>query len=221
MRRHAMQILLLANVTLVFVLLWLWFLPDGSLRNAHWQPPEARKADLASMLPSLPGVGSADTSQFVAMLDRPLFTITRRPPPPPPPPQAPPPSDNLSTARLSGVYQGEGGGGIILSIAGKDRRVRLNEAIEGWTLQAITGRDVAFTRGGQRRVLTLPRAALTAEASQAASPLGAAKPIPKPSPPPSVRRPPESPAGTPADVAEQSPVAPKVPPKATFGGGRR
>lgn len=219
MRRHALQILLLTNVALVFVLLWLWFLPDGSLRNVHWQPPEARKADLASMLPVLPGVGSADTSQFVAMLDRPLFTITRRPPPPPPPPQPPPPSDNLSTARLSGVYQGEGVGGVILYIAGKDRRLRLNETIEGWTLQAITGRDVAFTRGGQRRVLTLPRAALNAGTSQTAPPLGAAKLIPQS--PPLPRSNPAPPASKSADISEQSPVAPKAPPKATFGGSRR
>ena len=83
MRRHALQILLLANAALALVLLWLWFFPDGSMRNVHWQPPEARKTDLATILPALPGVGSADTSQFISMLDRPLFAITRRPPPPP------------------------------------------------------------------------------------------------------------------------------------------
>ena len=218
MRRYALQILLLANAALALVLLWLWFLPDGSLRDVRWQPPEARKTDLANMLPALPGVGSADTSQFIAMLDRPLFAITRRPPPPPPPPQAPPPADNLSTARLSGVYQGDGVGGIILTIAGKERRLRLNEAVEGWKLQIISGRDVTFARGGQRRVLTLPRAALTGGAGQAAPPLGANTAAPQPP----VARPNllVTPATGSAEGAAPSPAAPKAPPKAVFGGSR-
>ena len=70
MRRHALQILLLANAALALVLLWLWFFPDGSMRNVHWQPPEARKTDLATILPALPGVGSADTSQFISKIGR-------------------------------------------------------------------------------------------------------------------------------------------------------
>lgn len=220
MRRHALQILLLANAALALVLLWLWFLPDGSMRNVHWQPPEARKTDLATILPALPGVGSADTSQFISMLDRPLFAITRRPPPPPPPPEAAPPTDNLSTARLSGVYQGAGGGGIIIALAGKDRRARLNDAIEGWKVQAINGRDVTFARGGQRRVLTLPRAALTTDTTQAAPPLGSAKVAPQPQPLPPATRP-VTPASEPAQGAAQPPAAPQAPPKATFGGSRR
>ena len=215
MRRHALQILLLANAALALVLLWLWFFPDGSMRNVHWQPPEARKTDLATILPALPGVGSADTSQFISMLDRPLFAITRRPPPRPPPPEAAPPTDNLSTARLSGVYQGAGGGGIIITLAGKDRRVRLNEAIDGWSVQAISGRDVTFVRGGQRRVLTLPRAALTTDTAQAAPPLGAAKAVPPPPAAPSIL-----PASEPAQGAAPPPAAPKAPPKAVFGGSR-
>lgn len=223
MRRYALQILLLANAALALVLLWLWFLPDGSLRDVHWQPPEARKTDLANMMPALPGVGSADTSQFIAMLDRPLFAITRRPPPPPPPPQAQPPADNLSTARLSGMYQGDGVGGIILTIAGKDRRLRLNETVEGWKLQTISGRDVTFARGGQRRVLTLPRAALTGGAGQAAPPLGAARTEPQPPAAPQARTVPS--ASEPANGAPLPPAAPKAPPKAppkaVFGGSRR
>lgn len=220
MRRHALQILLLANAALALVLLWLWFLPNGSMRNVHWQPPEARKTDLATMLPALPGVGSADTSQFISMLDRPLFAITRRPPPPPPPPEAAPPTDNLSTARLSGVYQGSGAGGIIITIAGKDRRVSLNEPIDGWKVQAISGRDVTFSRGGQQRVLTLPRAALTASTGQPAPPpLGAVKTAPEPLAAPQSRPAPS--ASEPAEGAAQPPAGPKAPPKATFGGSRR
>lgn len=179
MKKYALHILLVLNGGLALCLAWLWVTPDGSLRNVRWQAPEPQTTDFAAMMPPLPGVSSADTSQFIAMLDRPLFSATRRPPPPPPPPQPEeaPPVDNLSSARLSGVFVGEGTGGIILQIAGKFRRARLNEAVDGWTLKSIQGRDVTFTKGGQRRVLQLPRAALTTYTGMApAAPSPAASP---------------------------------------------
>ena len=186
MKRHALHLLLLANAALALALAWLWFTPAGAVRNVHWQPPAAQKTDFAAMLPALPGIAAADTSQFIAMLDRPLFAFTRRPPPPPPPPAAQAPVDNLSTARLTGVYQGTGTGGIIINIAGKDRRVALSTAVDGWTLQSIQGRNVTFASAGRTRVLQLPRAALTtytglakppaAPAPAAAAPIQAAQP---------------------------------------------
>ena len=94
--------------------------------------------------------------------------------------------DNLSTARLTGVYQGASTGGIIINIAGKDRRVALSTAVDGWTLQSIQGRNVTFASAGRTRVLQLPRAALTtytglakppaAPAPAAAAPIQAAQP---------------------------------------------
>ena len=186
MKRHALHLLLLANAALALVLAWLWFPPTGAVRNVHWQPPAAQKTDFAAMLPVLPGIATADTSQFIAMLDRPLFTATRRPPPPPPPPAAQEPVDNLSTARLTGLYQGVGTGGIIINLGGKDRRVALNTVVDGWKLQSIQGRSVTFASAGRTRVLQLPRAALTtytglakppaAPAPAAAAPIQAAQP---------------------------------------------
>ena len=186
MKRHALHLLLLANAALALALAWLWFTPAGAVRNVHWQPPAAQKTDFATMLPALPGIATADTSQFIAMLDRPLFATTRRPPPPPPPPTEQAPVDNLSTARLTGVYQGASTGGIIINIAGKDRRVALSTAVDGWTLQSIQGRNVTFASAGRTRVLQLPRAALTtytglakppaAPAPAAAAPIQAAQP---------------------------------------------
>ena len=162
MKRPAITILALVNVALASLLVWLWVSPDGTLKNTAWTPPAAQKSDYMQMLPSLPGTTLVDTSKFVAMLDRPLFMLTRRPPPPPPPPDAPAPVDTLSTARISGVFSSSAGGGVIMNIGGKDRRVRMNEAIDGgWTLQSISGSTVTFAGGGQSRVLTLPRAALT------------------------------------------------------------
>lgn len=220
MRRYAPHFLLSVNAALVLCLLWLWFTPDGALRNVHWQAPAAQKSDFAAMLPGLPGVTPADTSHFIAMLDRPLFSITRRPPPPPPPPPAsspePPPVDNLSTASLSGVFEGTGVGGIIINIAGKDRRVSLNDMVDGWKVQTIAGRDVTFSRNGQTRQLTLPRAALTTytglvsapQASQA-TPVGARAVSAS------------SQASDSAAAAEPSAQTPRAPPRAVFGGSRR
>ena len=175
MKRHALHLLLLANAALALLLAWLWFTPAGTTRNVRWQPPAAQKTDFAAMLPVLPSIATADTSQFIAMLDRPLFAATRRPPPPPPPPAAQEPVDNLSTARLTGLYQGAGTGGVIINLGGKDRRLALNTVVDGWKLQSIQGRSVTFASAGRTRVLQLPRAALTAYT-------GLAKPPPAPPP---------------------------------------
>ena len=84
MKRYSLHLLLCVNAILALVLLWMWISPDGTLRNVRWQPPEPRKSDVAGLLPVLPAVGTADTRAFIAMLERPLFSATRRPPPPPP-----------------------------------------------------------------------------------------------------------------------------------------
>lgn len=202
MRRYVLHVLLLVNVGLAAVLAWLWVTPAGTLRDVHWQPPAARKTDFASMLPALPAVSTPDTGQFVAMLDRPLFSITRRPPPPPPPPAPEPPVDTLSTARLFGVFQGEGIGGVIMKIGGKDRRVRLNEAVDGWTLRSIEGRNVTFASGGQTRVLQLSRAALTTYTGLA-------------------RQQPVAPTVPGARSAPSAPPAAGTSPRAVFGGTAR
>lgn len=162
MKRYALHILLFLNVALALLLLWMWVSVDGTLRNVRWIPPEPRKADLGGLVPALPAVGTADTRAFVAMLDRPLFSSNRRPPPPPPPPSASePPPDNLSSARLSGVYSGGGEGGVIILVAGKQRRLKLNDNIDGWVLTSIQDRVVTFGRGGEVRTLLLPRATVT------------------------------------------------------------
>lgn len=167
MKRHAVTLLALVNAALVLALAFLWVAGDGSLRNVRWEPPVPVTSDYLQMLPALPERTRVDTSRFMVLLERPLFALTRRPPPPPPPPAAEAPQDNLSTARLSGVFTGAGAGGVIINIAGKNRRVRLNEAVDGWVLQSIQGRSVTFTLGGQTRVLQLARAPLSTFSGQA------------------------------------------------------
>lgn len=238
MKRYALHLLTGAIVGLSLLLIGLWFKPDGTVRNGTWVPPQPLLTDYQAMLPVLPPIGSADTSRFVAMLDRPVFAVTRRPPPPPPPPesvQAPPP-DNLSTARLSGVFQGQSAGGVIMLIAGKQRRAQINDAVDGWTLKSIQGQTVTFVRGGQQRVLTLERALLQTAAGEgaavgggAAAPgaisrparpaqgvPGAAFSVPFPVTQPSPQAPP--PANTPRAGTEASAAPAVAQPQPTFGG---
>lgn len=217
MRHPAFTILIPVNSALAALLVWLWVTPDGTLKNTAWMPPEAQKTDYVQMLPSLPSTGQVDTSKFVAMLDRPLFMLTRRPPPPPPPTDAPAPVDALSTARIFGVFSSSAGGGVIMNLGGKDRRVRLNEAIEGgWTLQSISKNTVTFAAGEQSRSLTLPRAALTTYS-------GLLPASPAPAVPPSAQVQPAAaqPPGS-AEAASTPASAPAPIPRrrlrATFGG---
>ncbi len=201
MKRHALTVLVVINVALAIVLAALWLKPDGSLRNTHWAEPAPITNDYLQMLPVLPARQQVDTNRFLALLERPLFQLSRRPPPPPPPP-APVVQevvDALSTAQLSGVVVGNGTASAIITIAGKGRRVRLNEAVDGWTLQSIQGRSVTFAGGGQTRVLQLPRAAV-------ANFSGAALPVAPPSSP-------APPAPTLAPQPEQS-ATPVMPPAA-------
>lgn len=162
MRRLALPFLSVLNAALLCALVWSWVTPAGQLRNMRWQPPESVKVDLQSLLPALPGQGQADTSQFLGMLERPLFSPTRRPPPPPPPPKADVPElvNRFAQAKLTGVFEGAGVGGIIINYEGKDRRVPLNGTLDGWKLQSVTGAQAVFGQGGQTRVVPLQRATL-------------------------------------------------------------
>lgn len=158
MKRYTFHIFLLVIAMLASILLAMWFHRDGSLRNVHWQPPEAQTQDFASMLPTLPARTQGDTSRFLVMLERPLFSPTRRPPPPPPLPLPPAPvevRELLPNVHLYGLYGGESGAGAIVSVDGKNRRVHLNEEINGWKLSSIGERSVTFKRGSRSHSIDL------------------------------------------------------------------
>ena len=162
MRRVALPLLVILNTGLLCLLAWVWFTPDGQLRGMRWQSPAPVKVDLQALLPALPGQGQADTSQFLGMLERPLFSPTRRPPPPPPPPKAevPEPVNRFAQAKLTGLFEGEGVGGVIINYDGKDRRVPLNGTLDGWKLQSVSGAQAVFAQAGQTRSVPLQRATL-------------------------------------------------------------
>lgn len=217
-RPGLMAVLALINVVLMVLLAALWLNPDGSLRNARWTAPQAIRSDYLQMLPALPERKPIDTQRFLALLERPLFQLTRRPPPPLPTSAiVDAPVDNLSTAQLSGVVVGENAGSIIVTIAGKARRIRLNESVDGWSLQSIRGRSVTFAANGQTRVLQLPRATLNTF-SGAALPVSA---VPITVDPPAQAAAPAAPVPIqqPAEAADSgaAPIAPKPPRRSRFG----
>ena len=157
MKRYLGTILIGVNAALAALLAWTWFGPGGQ-RSSHWSAPAPRTTDYEALVPPLGKPQPMDQREFLAMLDRPLFSITRRPPPPPPPPSAaaePPPPDHLSTSVLSGIYSGNGVGGVIIKFNGKDKSVPLNSQLEGWTLKSLADNRAYFTKGGETRTLTL------------------------------------------------------------------
>lgn len=212
MKRNALTLLVALNVVLVLVLAALWLHRDGSVRNVRWQAPKPITSDYLQMLPVLPERTRVDTARFMSWLERPLFSLTRRPPPPPPPPPPPTPPapvDTLADARLLGVAENGQTGAVILHIGGKSRRVRLNEMVDGgWVLRTVQARSATFDNAGQTRTLQLVRAAVSTYT-------GAVIPVsapPAPPPPPAVPVA-LSQAAAAANAAAQSvPPAPPVSP---------
>ncbi len=170
MKRYVMPMLTVLNAALVAVLLAVWFDAGGQLRYVTWQRPAAIKPDFAAMLSPVARQQSDNVGQFVATLDRPLFSPNRRPPPPPAPVVKPPP-DPLANIQLFGVYSGADGGGIIARVDGKMRRAAVNDKIGEWTISRIADRDVTFVRGGETRVVSLVRGKPSGSAVVPAAPV--------------------------------------------------
>ena len=209
MKRNALTLLVALNVVLVLVLAALWLHRDGSVR---WQAPKSITSDYLQMLPVLPERTRVDTARFMSWLERPLFSVTRRPPPPPPPPSPstpPAPVDTLADAKLLGVAENGQTGAVILHIGGKSRRVRRNEMVDGgWVLRTVQARSATFDNAGQTRTLQLVRAAVSTYTG-AVIPVSA-PPVPPPPPAVPVAL---SQAAAAANAAAQSvPPAPPVSP---------
>ena len=151
------RLLLLLTALLAGGLAWLWFEQSGNLRNVTWVAPAPIKPELGKTTSTPPGAAGGNPTQYLAMLERPLFAPDRRPAPPPAPPAPPvaaPPPDPLANIQISGIFSGASPG-IIARIDGKLRRVKVNEAIGPWTLKSIEGRNVTFVQGSDSRQLRL------------------------------------------------------------------
>ena len=179
MKRYVVPALVILNFALLAALGALWFDAGGQLRNATWQRPAAIKPDFAAMLAPLAFPGGDNTGQFVATLDRPLFSPNRRPPAVAATASAPP--DPLANIQLVGVYSGPEGGGIIARIDGKMRRAAVKDKIGEWTISRIADRDVTFVRGGETRVVSLVRGKASGSSAAPAAPVSQIMPgQPKP-----------------------------------------
>jgi hypothetical protein len=169
MKRHVLLLLAALNLALAALLAWLWLTPQGELRNVRWLPPEPVRPALADA-PPLPAF-EIDANRYVATLERPLFAPTRRPPPPQAAAAAVEP---LPDIRLLGLYGGGGAGGAIASVDGKVRRLRVGEAIAGWSLKEVRGRELVLARGDETRSIELKRSTGAEPPTAAAAGGGAA-----------------------------------------------
>lgn len=160
MKQYSLRILIALNVLLGGALVAAWVDTQGQLRDVHWLAPEEHRPDVLLAPSALQDQSAADVNRFVATLDRPLFSPSRRPPPPPPPPTPVVVVDPLAGIQLYGVFSsGSESGGIIARVSGKVQRILLQEKLGDWTLKSIQGRDVTLERaGGEVRVLSLQRA---------------------------------------------------------------
>ena len=108
--------------------------------------------------------------QFSATRDRPIFSPSRRPPAPPaimtvakvvvPPKPKEPEQPQLS---LVGTIAGDDDKfGIFIDQSTKAvLRLRLGDDFQGWKLQSVKGREVAFQKNQQSFVVALPQPGLT------------------------------------------------------------
>lgn len=213
MKRHVFKLLVLCNALLATVLGWLWFDQDGKLRNVHWRQPTMVKPDVT--LPLDPKAETpADVTQFLVVLDRPVFSNTRRPPPPPPPPAPPPPPppppDPLDTTQLLGVFGSGATGGVLARVDGRMRSVAVGAQIGQWVLKAVGPRDARFERGAESRAVGLSVSRLNTAST---TPLQVGQLGGTVSPAPGA----VTAAGAPRPSA---PAAPPPPVRAVFGGTR-
>ena len=164
MRFKPVHGIILLNMALAAGLAYMWLDEQGQPRDLSWRPPaplvpEAQAHAMAHSVGSEP-----DMVAFAQVLERPLFSPTRRPPPPPKPPAPPPPPDPLANVHIYGIFVGEeeGTGGMLASIGGKVRRVTTADDVSGWKIKAFKEREVTLAKGEETRVLRLVQARPTA-----------------------------------------------------------
>ena len=131
-----------------------------------WEPGAvaiAETQDPPAAAPSNP-VAAQSLDQLSTILDRPLFSPSRRPPAPPPapppivqaaePPAPPPPPPNLVLFGV--VMDGEGARAVVRSGADKKLvRAQIGDEIDGWKVSQIEGRKVVLSLDGRFATFTL------------------------------------------------------------------
>lgn len=172
MKQYGLSLVLALAAALLAALAWLWITPQGGLRNVTWQPPAPLTPELGEQTPKLPAAEPMDTGMFIATLDRPLFSPSRRPAPKVVETAKVEEVDPFAGIHLYGLYTaGEGASpGILARIDGKMRRIAAGEALGAWKLKSVQDRQVIFVRDGQERTLNLAIARPGVPAPAAAKP---------------------------------------------------
>lgn len=176
MRFKPVHGLILLNLALAAGLAYMWLDEKGQPRDLSWTPPAPLAPDAQGHAMANSVGSTQDMMAFAQVLERPLFSPTRRPPPPPKPPAPPappPPPDPLANVHIYGIFVGEeeGTGGMLASIGGKVRRVTTADDVAGWKIKAIKEREVTLARGDETRVLRLVQARPSAAPKPAAAAL--------------------------------------------------
>ena len=150
MRRYVIPGLVAVNIVFAGLLAWQWLTPQGQLRNVRWTAPAALAPVLTdAVLPSW----SADLGSFMAALDRPLFSSTRKPPAKP---EEPPPVvvDTLASVRVLGLYSTGGtSGGAVVRSEGRVVRLKQGDMLGGWTVKEVRPLELVLARGAEQRRL--------------------------------------------------------------------
>lgn len=172
MRRYILPLLGALNLALLAVLTWLWVTPQGALRDVRWLAPQPVRPALvdAQALPAF----NVDLSRYLATLERPLFTPSRRPPRVLETAASVPPPEPFPDIRLVGVYGMQGAGGVIAVVDGRVRRMQLGASIGDWSLKEVRSSEIVLGRGDDVRTIQLRRSTgteppLTAAGSAPAS----------------------------------------------------
>jgi hypothetical protein len=195
-----LHILALVNLGLAGGLASLWVDHNAQpLPELIWRSPEAVSPEIAApQLALMTDPQAGNPSAYPEILARPIFAADRRPPPPPAPPKPPvqppppPPPDPFASVNLTGLFSGANGG-VLASVEGKMRRVKIGQQIGAWTLESIDGREATFKRGEQERKLRLAYAKLNVPV-----------PVPVPAAVPNLPgRPAATPQALPANVQEE------------------
>ncbi len=156
MRLTPVRLLVLLALLLGAALVSLWLDRQGHWRNITWAVPATKVPDIKAPVDLLSGANNAAAASFANIQERPMFAPDRRPPPPPAPP---PPPDPFASVQVKGIFTGTTTG-ILASVEGKVRRIKVDEAIGAWVLKSIDGRQITFTQGEQTRQFQLAYAKL-------------------------------------------------------------
>ena len=156
---------------------------DGAVPS-NWSEPTTSVVEVTipPAAPSAPGpsverplsanpLWAMPIKQFSATRERPIFLASRRPPAPPPSavtvakviaPPKPKEPEQPQLSLVGTIASDEDQFGIFVDQATKNvLRLRVGEDFQGWKLQSVKGREVAFQKNQQSFVVALPQPGLS------------------------------------------------------------